>query len=344
MSSDPSLPPVLSEDERYYHDVYVITPPRRRYWLHALLLLLTLFTTLVMGARLQYNFMNSLPPFRFNEDLFPVMWAVRTPSNLLLGIPFSVTLLGILLAHEMGHYLYCLKYRVYATLPFFIPAPTLIGTFGAFIRIRSPIPTRRALFDIGIAGPIAGFILAVPAAVIGLLMSKHAPGLVDEGDLAFGFPLIFQIIHRLIPWGDWGVSGASLDTLYLHPIAVAAWIGMFATMLNLVPGGQLDGGHILYATQPRIHRRVTLAVAIMLVGMAVFFWGGWLVWALFLFFIAGRHPQVSLYPPLDAKRKALAALALVILVLTFISAPFDKGSLLDSWQQYKIQQQQLEQR
>ena len=343
MSSDPSLPPVLSEDAPHLHEVYVITPPRRHYWLYALFFLLTVFTTLVMGARLQYNFMNNLPPFRFDEDLFPIRWALSDPRNLLLGIPFSVTLLAILSAHEMGHYLYCLRYRVYATLPFFIPAPTLIGTFGAFIRIKSPIPTRRALFDIGIAGPIAGFIIAVPAAVLGLWLSKHTPGLVEESDLAFGYPLIFQLIHGLLPWGELGAGSPSLDTLYLHPIALAAWIGMFATMLNLIPGGQLDGGHILYASAPRIHRRATLMLAIGLIGMAVFFWGGWLVWALFLFFIGGRHPQVSLYPALDGKRKALALLALIIFVLTFVPAPFDKGSLLDTWEQYRIQRQ-LQQR
>src|SRR2546423_3315498 len=225
-SSDPNLPPSY---DPHLHQVFVITPTRRRYWVHILLFLATVFTTLVMGSRLQYNFLNDLPPFRFDHDLFPVRWALHDPHNLLLGIPFSVTLLAILLAHELGHFLYCLRYRVYATLPFFIPAPTLIGTFGAFIRIKSPIPTRRALFDIGIAGPIAGFALAVPAAVAGLMLSKHAGGLVGESDLEFGYPLLFHLLHAVLPWPATGAMTLSIADLYMHPIALAAWIGMFAT-------------------------------------------------------------------------------------------------------------------
>ncbi|HTK94354.1 MAG TPA: site-2 protease family protein [Terriglobales bacterium] len=341
---EPSLPPVSREDDLrpYPQQVFIITPTRRRWWLHLLLLLCTVFTTLVMGARLQYNFLNNLPPFRFDEDLFPIVWAVSNPRNLLLGVPFSFTLMIILLAHEMGHFFYCLKYHVYATLPFFIPAPTLIGTFGAFIRIKSPIPTRRALFDIGIAGPIAGFVLAVPAAAIGLLLSKHT-GVVVKSELKLSYPLLFHGIHRLIPWGSYGGGSPTIDTLYLHPVALAAWIGLLATTLNLVPGGQLDGGHILYSTAPRIHRRVTLAVAIVLLPMALFCWGGWFVWAIFLFFIGGRHPEVSLQPPLDAKRKLLALVAALIFLVSALPAPFQGASLLDSWAQYQTERQ-LEQR
>ncbi len=137
---------------------------RPRYWLHGLLLLLTIFTTLIVGSRLQWEFLNGLPPF-FDNDIFPLRWALQG-RNILLGIPFSLTLMLILLAHEMGHYLYCLKYRVAATLPFFIPFPTLFGTLGAFIRIRSPLGSRAALFDIGIAGPIAGFAVALPVLIM----------------------------------------------------------------------------------------------------------------------------------------------------------------------------------
>jgi membrane-associated protease RseP (regulator of RpoE activity) len=333
-SPDPNLPPVLSPDDHHRHQVYVITPMRRRWWLHALLFLATVFTTLVMGARLQYNFINQLPPFRFDYDLFPIRWALSAPRNLLLGIPFSVTLLTILLAHEMGHFLYCLRYRVYATLPFFIPAPTLIGTFGAFIRIKSPIPTRRALFDIGIAGPIAGFVVAVPAAVLGLLLSKHAAGSVGESDLAFGYPLIFHALHAVLPWPVTGAMAASLGDLYMHPIAVAAWVGMLATALNLLPGGQLDGGHIVYALAPQLHRRITRALTVLLVPCAIFFWQGWFVWALFLFFLGARHPHVELHPALDGKRRLLAAIALLMLVLTLVPAPFAGGSAFDAWDAY----------
>jgi membrane-associated protease RseP (regulator of RpoE activity) len=333
---DPSLPPVLRDDEfrPYVAPVYVITPTRRRWWLHLLLLLLTVFTTLVMGARLQYNFINDLPPFRFDQDLFPVLWAVRDPRNLLLGVPFSFTLMLILLAHEMGHFFYCVKYRVYATLPFFIPAPTLIGTFGAFIRIKSPIPTRRALFDIGIAGPIAGFVFALPAAVIGLLLSKHDPTLVQQSDLDLGYPLIFHFFHGVLPWAAYGRAVPSIADLYLHPVALAAWIGMFATALNLLPGGQLDGGHIVFSVLPRAHRSATRAVMVILLPLGFFFWQGWYVWAIFLLFMGSRHPQVSLFPDLDTKRHTLACLALIMLVLTLVPAPFAGGSSLDAWQQY----------
>lgn len=328
MSSDPSLP--LPAEGRHPYEVFVITPPRRRWWLHLLLFLLTVFTTLVMGARLEYNFVHALPPFRFDEDLFPVFWALRNPQNLLLGIPFSVTLLGILFAHEMGHFLWCLRYRVYATLPYFIPAPTLIGTFGAFIRIKSPIPTRRALFDIGVAGPIAGFVLALPAAYVGLMASQPAPELVAQSDVAFGYPLVFHLLYAFVPAHVF----APLTDLYLHPIAVAAWIGMFATALNLVPGGQLDGGHIVYAVAPRAHRVVSRFVMLVLVPLGALFWPGWLLWAFFLALMGPRHPQVSPYPGLDGPRRLLAWVALVILLLTFMPAPFLGEAPIDLWTAY----------
>jgi membrane-associated protease RseP (regulator of RpoE activity) len=319
------------------HQVYVIRPMRRLYWLHLLLFLLTVFTTLLMGARLEYNFINQLPPFRFDQDLFPLRWALSEPRNLLLGIPFSLTLLTILFAHEMGHFLYCLRYRVYATLPFFIPAPTLIGTFGAFIRIKSPIPSRRALFDIGIAGPIAGFVLAVPAAILGLYLSKHAPGLVGESDFGFGYPAVFYLIHGVLPWSHEGAFAPQLGQLYLHPIAIAAWVGMLATALNLLPGGQLDGGHILYAVAPRWHRLVTRGLTLLLIPMAIFFWQGWFLWAVFLWWMGSRHPQVPLHPDLGRGRRTLALCALLILALTFMPMPIAQGSVLDTWDEYRSQ-------
>ncbi|MFZ1158872.1 MAG: site-2 protease family protein, partial [Candidatus Sulfotelmatobacter sp.] len=158
---------------------WVPRPPGQIYWLHALLLLLTCFTTLVVGARMQANFLVNKPAFSLDDDslpLFPVSWVFGHPwSHLMLGVPFAATLMLILLAHEMGHYLYCKRYRVWATLPFFIPAPTLFGTLGAFIRIRSPIRSRTALFDIGIAGPIAGFVVSVAVLWASLGLSKPLP-------------------------------------------------------------------------------------------------------------------------------------------------------------------------
>jgi len=153
--------------------VLYVPRPRQRYWLHVLLLLVTVFTTLVVGSRMEYNFQHGRPAFLLEDtdSFFPVRWALEQPSRLLWGLPFASTLMLILLAHEMGHYLYCVYYGVNATLPFFIPAPTLIGTLGAFIRIRSPIRSRTALFDIGVAGPIAGFVVATAVLIFALPLS-----------------------------------------------------------------------------------------------------------------------------------------------------------------------------
>src|ERR1700739_252107 len=176
-------------------------PHRERYWLHALLLLATCFTTLVVGARMEFNFLHNIPQFAFGDEMLPffrIGWILQQPSRLLLGIPFSATLLTILLAHEMGHYLFCRYYGVRATLPFFIPAPTLIGTLGAVIRIKAPIRSRTALFDIGIAGPIAGFVVAVAALAVALTQSKPlAPG-IGPSDLRLGFPAIFYVVRDLL--------------------------------------------------------------------------------------------------------------------------------------------------
>jgi len=286
-------------------------------WLHVLLFLLTVFTTLVIGARLSHNFYANQPAYAVDEDFFPWKWALTEPSRLLGGIPFSLTLMLILLAHEMGHYIACVRYRVYATLPFFVPAPTLIVTLGAFIRIKSPIPSRRALFDIGIAGPIAGFVLTVPAMFVGLMLSKHAPRLVAQSQLQINSPLIFRMAGWLIP-----SLRHPMDEIAFHPVAFAAWIGMFMTALNLLPGGQLDGGHIVYAVWPRAHRRISGLLVITLVPMGLVFWAGWLVWAAILMGFGMRHPSVPEEPRLDPRRKRIAAFGLLMFVLTILPTPF----------------------
>src|SRR5579864_6778909 len=252
-----SNPPISSSTLEYYQALAAPQeiPVRQRYWLHALLLLATCFTTLVVGARMEFNFLNNLPLFAFGNDIVPyfkIGWILQQPSRLLLGIPFSATLLIILLAHEMGHYLLCRYYRVRATLPFFIPAPTLIGTLGAVIRIKAPIRSRAALFDIGIAGPIAGFVVAVITLVVAMGLSKPlAPG-IGPSNLYLGFPAIFYVVrdllHAISPAQS--VAALPLAKICLHPTAIAAWVGMFATALNLLPSSQLDGGHIVYALAP----------------------------------------------------------------------------------------------
>ncbi|HLB90065.1 MAG TPA: site-2 protease family protein [Terriglobales bacterium] len=321
------LTPRLSSTADFFRpvEVVVVPPPKRRYWLHILLFLATIFTTLVVGARMEFNFLHNLPPFYSNDDslssIFPLTWALQA-SHILLGIPFSLTLMLILLAHEMGHYLCCRYYGVSATLPFFIPFPTLFGTMGAFIRIRSPIRSRTALFDIGIAGPIAGFVVAVAVLILAMPHSKPMTLAAAGSDVQLGYPLIFHIVWATLPSGNFHGGGSSLQGIYFHPTAIAAWVGMFATALNLLPGGQLDGGHIVFSLAPRVHKQVSQLTILALIPMALFFWTGWLVWAILLRISGLRHPMVMDWPGVTGGRRWLAAFALLMLVLTFAAEPF----------------------
>jgi membrane-associated protease RseP (regulator of RpoE activity) len=305
------------------------SPVQQRYWLHALLLLATCFTTMVVGARMEFNFLHDLPLFSWGDEsipFFPLGWVLAQPSRLLLGIPFSATLLTILFAHEMGHYLCCRYYGVRATLPFFIPAPTLIGTLGAVIRIKAPIRSRAALFDIGIAGPIAGFVVAVVTLALAMLHSKPLPAGIGPSELRLSFPPIFVLMQNGLrvfdPHGS--IAGLPLSRIYLHPTAVAAWFGMFATALNLLPSSQLDGGHIVYAVAPRAHRTISWLTVIVLVALGRRYWGWW-VWAGILVAInalTNRHQQAPPYPDIPKNRWPLALLALLMLLLTFTVVPF----------------------
>ena len=297
--SDPN--PLLSAPATEYlpPEVFVVQPFKQRYWLHILLLLATIFTTLVVGAKMEFDFIHNITPFVHGDEfipLFPVGWVLQEPSRLLLGIPFSATLLLILLAHEMGHYLYCRHYGVYATLPFFIPAPTLIGTLGAVIRIRSPIRSRCALFDIGIAGPIAGFVVALGVLVVAMFHSRVLPGVMANSDVEIQYPLIFHALWTVLPLADVHGGSSVLQDIYFHPTAVAAWVGMFATALNLLPGGQLDGGHIVFSLSPRAHRTVSRLTILALDSLAYYFWLGWLLWAILLRISGMRHPMVEEWP------------------------------------------------
>jgi membrane-associated protease RseP (regulator of RpoE activity) len=304
-------------------------PPRRPYWLHILLFLLTVLTTLVVGAKLQLDFLYGEPMFIADDNFFPLRWVLQQPSRLLLGIPFSVSLLGILMAHEMGHFILSVRNRVYATLPFFIPAPTPIGTFGAFIQIKSAFHTRVALFDIGVAGPIAGFVVAVPLTVLGLALSTSLPPGADVASAQIGHPLIFQALGWVLAHLHSGrAASVPLSLTQFHPVAYAAWIGMLATSLNLLPGGQLDGGHLIYALKPRAHRIVTSLAMYALIPMAFFCWTGWLIWV-FGLLITRNHPPVAAYPPLPKNRKPLAWIALAIFILTLVPTPFPGGSIYE---------------
>jgi len=323
--------PISTSTLEYYHALPrpVGRPPRERYWLHGLLLLATVFTTLVVGARMEFNFLNNKPQFAYNGEwlpFFPLGWVFAQPSRLLLGIPFSATLLFILLAHEMGHYLFCRYYGVRATLPFFIPAPTLIGTLGAVIRIKAPIRSRAALFDIGIAGPIAGFVVAVATLAVAMGLSKPLAAGVGPSDMQLGFPAIFHIMHRVLRMvaPSHAVAALPLTRIYLHPTAVAALVGMFATALNLLPSSQLDGGHIVYALWPRAHRVISWITVIALIYLGHRYFG-WRVWAGLLILMnvmTFRQEQAPKYPMLPPSRWPLAALALIMLALTFTISPF----------------------
>lgn len=333
------IPPAPSSTAEYYAPMEIVYLPRpkQRYWLHALLLLATIFTTLVVGARMEYNFQHNQPAFSLNDDdvpFFPVSWAFQQPSRLLLGVPFASTLMLILLAHELGHYLCCQYYGVYATLPFFIPAPTLIGTLGAFIRIRSPIRSRVALFDIGIAGPIAGFAVASIVLFFAMPLCQFVPASAAPSDIQLGYPLIFRLASYVLL----RPHTSDLHSLRLHPVAIAAWVGMFATALNLLPGGQLDGGHIVFSVVPRAHKFVSRLTILALIPMALYFWAGWLIWAVLLRISGMRHPVVADWPRIEGVRSGLALLALVMLFLTLTPAPFAHSSLLDVLHQLRSTQ------
>jgi membrane-associated protease RseP (regulator of RpoE activity) len=285
---------------------------------------------MIVGARMEFYFRQSRPVFSLTNDtlsLFPISWITQHPANLLLGLPFSLTLMFILFAHEMGHYLYARHYHVYATPPFFVPFPSLIGTLGAFIRIKSPIPSRAALFDIGIAGPIAGFIPACVALLIGLSLSHPIAGSAAS-EVQVGFPLAFELAARLLH------IGVPLSGLSLHPIAAAAWVGLFATALNLLPGGQLDGGHIIFSLTPRLHKWISLLTVIAMVPLGRYMWTGWFLWAVLLAMTA-RHPRVPRYPDVSGRRRALVVGAALMLILSFTPAPFTHSSGREVWPQMR---------
>ncbi len=271
-----------------------------------------------MGARLAHNFQQNLPAFS-DQDFDALLRLLRDPARMVDGLPFSLTLLAILLAHEMGHYLACVYYRIDATLPYFLPAPTLIGTLGAFIRIRSPIYSRRVLFDVGIAGPLAGFLFLLPALAIGLAFSKIIPGINERSDLVFGTPILQTILATAI------FPGVPTVDLYLHPVARAAWVGILATALNLLPIGQLDGGHILYSFVGERHRLLSRIFVAALVPIGIFFSYSWLVWAAFLLFFGMRHPMIYDSSRLGAGRARLGGLALAIFLMSFTLTPIRLG-------------------
>ena len=292
--------------------------PRR--WVHLSLFLLTLVTTTLAGSAHYLGFHSN---FGLNEVTLP--WTTLLTG----GGWYSFTLLSILGAHEFGHYFACRYYRINASLPYFIPAPLpLTGTLGALIRIREPIQTKPMLFDIGVAGPIAGFIVACPALLIGIASSRVTELPSDFSGLSLGEPLLFQFVT----WLFWG-SLAEGQSLNLHPMAFAAWFGLLATALNLFPAGQLDGGHISYAAFGRRSTLVTYATVVLTIFLA--FWSrSWLLWAFLmiamLLMSGPNHPRTQDENlPLDDTRRIVAYVALVIFLVCFTPAPIEVFQLIN---------------
>ena len=285
-----------------------------RWALHWTLFTLTLLTTTLVGVVLAHSFQMGRP-IDLDQYLNVFGTLQARPLLLLDGLAFSITLMTILLAHELGHYFACRYYSIDASLPYFLPFPSPIGTLGAFIRIRSPIYTRQALFDVGIAGPLAGFALLLPALILGIAESKIIPGIAAHGELIFGVPAIERFLEWLI------FPRVPSANILLHPVARAAWVGTLATALNLLPIGQLDGGHILYAFTGRHHKALSRIFVLALVPLGYFYSPTWWVWAALLFFLALRHPVIYDITPLDNNRVALGVIALAIFLLTFTLTP-----------------------
>lgn len=295
------------------NEVYSYRPPKQKYTLNIILFFATLLTTILVGTNYYISFYMGEKIPRDPELLKRL---VSNPLTYLWGVPYALTIMGILFAHEMGHYISSKIHGVDATLPYFIPAPTLIGTFGAVIRMKSPITSKRALFDIGIAGPLSGFIIAVPAIIYGIKLSRHVSDLPREGGLFLGEPLIMKIIYKIFY-----PEAPSEFTLLLHPIAFAAWFGILATAFNLFPIGQLDGGHILYSVLGRKSEIFGKIFVLVLIAMGIMFWEGWLLWAGIIIIIGTKHPPVYEGESLDGKRKFLAIIALLMFILSFTPTP-----------------------
>jgi len=293
-------------------------PSPKTLLLAVVLFLLTLCTSLVAGTQFAVAY-DQNEAVSFDEFVRAFKLFYQHPAGLAAGLPFALTLLTILLAHELGHFFACRHHHIRSSYPFFIPFPSLIGTFGAFILIRSPIRTTRALFDVGASGPLVGFVLAVPALVYGVLHAKIVPGLTDlqNVDLAFGTPLLLRLIAA------WFHPGVAPGSLLLHPVGRAAWVGLFATSLNLLPAAQLDGGHILRSVSAHLHRysSILLPVALIALGM-LRFWEGWYIWGALL--LGMRFLRVApIYDPapLDPPRRWGAFIALLVFLLCFMPAP-----------------------
>lgn len=302
--------PILRHQDGY--DVviairHVFQAGANRWVINLVLFLLTLCTTTVMGAWME----------QYEQVGDNVGRLFQQPRLLLAGLPAALTIMGILGVHELAHYFVARRYGLDTTLPFFIPVPLGFGTFGAIIRIRTPWENRKALFDVGIAGPLAGFLVALPIFVIGMFTSPIKPIPPDAAML--GSPLLLQWIEN---WVE-ALRGVppGYDT-YLNAMSFAAWFGLVVTGFNLLPVGQLDGGHVAYAVLGPWTRYLGSLVMLILLGLGLFMWNGWFVWAAFIMLSGWQHPApLNTLAPLGRKRKLIALLALFLLILLFTPTP-----------------------
>ncbi|MDR3724832.1 MAG: site-2 protease family protein [Terracidiphilus sp.] len=299
----------------------------RMYGLPAILLTASVVTTTANGARFMQNFLEGMPPVVRDSDLWPWPWLMDHPELWILGWTFSFALLGILLTHEFGHYFACRAHKIKATLPWVLPAPTLSGTAGAVIQIRSRIPTRNALLDVGLYGPLMGYFASVAAIATGFLLSTSEPANAPAAIVRFGGePLTIGLIHSLVSYFNPAVPG--FDQIAPHPVLVAGWIGLFITSLNLIPGGQLDGGHILYAISPKLHKLFTNYLPLLLFIAGAVFWVGWILWGIFLMIPAMRHPRIPVQEDLSHGRAVLGLVGMAVFFLSFTPVPFYNSSLM----------------
>ncbi len=270
--------------------------------IHLILFLATILTTLSVGA------------LYAGHDIF------SNPLLMVNGWPYSAALLSILGAHELAHFFTCRLHGVRATLPYFIPVPPpfLLGTMGAVIKMRPPFASRRTILDIGVAGPLAGVVVAVPIAMFGLARSTLVETAeIPDTALMLGNSLLFSFLQKVVL----GPVPEGTDVL-LGPVAFAGWIGLLVTMFNLIPAGQLDGGHIFYALFPTWHRRMGKLLALGLLLMGIFVWRGWLIWGGILLLLGFRHPPpIDTEEPLGPRRKWLGVVALALFLVTFVPVP-----------------------
>jgi len=312
--------PLVQPDERCGAVIMLMRQPVGRakrerqghHWLHWLLFVLTLATTTWAGAAQQ------------GVNL------LREPARFTIGLPYALTLLAILGVHELGHYRVARRYRMDVTPPYFVPVPFALGTFGAFIQMRSPSENRRMLFDVAVAGPLAGLVIAIPAALIGLHFSELLPAASVAPELAGALPRASILFALLAKW-SFGAALAPDTVVQLSPIAFAGWLGLFITGLNLLPIGQLDGGHIARAMfGSRIGGLISGIAMWSLVLLGLFVWPGLLTWALIVFFIAGRGtPPLNDITPVSPGRFWLGCLAFAILILVLVPVPSSLEHALD---------------